>query len=1101
MTPRVGKRRHTLHELLLAITESAIARNFDHGALVRGRSYAVRGMVLEVNVHEDGERVDVFGSVAGTGSSPYDVSVLVAPHPHGLRLDGRCTCPVGHNCKHAAAVLMTARQRAERASVVPSVPAWRKGLDSLLHELEVDGPNRPARPGVALRFNLPRPSTSRYAARVRPEISLLPVRQGSRKSWVKSGISWSQVHYAHLRNEFDPDQLAVLASVAAAIGPTPGRDAWLTDAGPQLWSILRRADEIGMSLVPHGRLSSIELLDDPLALSADVIGTGAASRISVGVWHDDRHLSGDSVRLIGRQPHGVALLVPTVADSTAQSPKQRLLLAPLAGRIPDAVRQLHAQGGSLEVPAEDRETFERDYLPRLRNRMPLSSSDGSVLLPDQVAPDLRLSVAWRSATDVGLVWSWVYRAEQERVFDLDSGDPAHGVRRFGAESRLLAALDLDAVATELLCGAGGALVPRQDITDLWALMLGEAVLPALRAGGQVEIVEEGERPDYRAAVGEPEIEFMLSEPAAGGEPGDEHTDWLDLEVVIQVDGEQVPLPHVLAALTTGQERLILPSGLHLSLDRPEFERLAKLVAAAAEIKEQEAGGVRVGRHDLGLWAELAELGVVDAQAEQWVAAARALTRLEGLPDVDPIGLKSELRSYQRDGFQWLVQLWQSGLGGILADDMGLGKTLQTLALIGHARASGAAPFLVVAPTSVMTAWAHEAATHTPGLVVRIVDASAARRGCALADAVAGADLVVTSYTLFRLEAGAYADLSWGGLVLDEAQAIKNHQGKTYQAVRKLDVPFRLAVTGTPFENRLMELWSLLSVVAPGLYPWPRRFGDLVVKPIEKYGDQAALDRFRARIRPFILRRTKDLVAADLPAKQEQVLEVVLGAKHQRVYDTHLQRERQTILGLVDDFDSNRVAIFSSLTKLRQLSLDAALVDPEHELLGSAKLDALVEHLVEVTAEAHRALVFSQFTGFLKRARSRLEEQGIACRYLDGSTRDRRAEIDAFKAGGADAFLISLKAGGVGLTLTEADYVFVLDPWWNPATEAQAVDRAHRIGQRRPVMVYRLVAAGTIEEKVMELKQRKAALFASVFEGDGAMGTGIDADDVRSLFDE
>ena len=336
-------------------------------------------------------------------------------------------------------------------------------------------------------------------------------------------------------------------------------------------------------------------------------------------------------------------------------------------------------------------------------------------------------------------------------------------------------------------------------------------------------------------------------------------------------------------------------------------------------------------------------------------------------------------------------------------------------------------------------------------------------------------------------------------MLDEAQQVKNHQGKTYQAVRSLDVPFRLALTGTPFENRLVELWSLLSVVAPGLYPRPDRFRETVATPVERYGDQAALARFRARIRPFLLRRTKSLVAADLPPKQEQVLEVTLGARHRRVYDSHLQRERQLILGLAEDFGRNQVAIFSALTRLRLLSLDAGLVDPEHDALGSAKIDALVEHLHEMAAEGHRALVFSQFTRFLGRVRERLQAEGLDTVYLDGTTRDRPAVVTEFREGTAPVFLISLKAGGVGLTLTEADYVFVLDPWWNPAVEAQAIDRTHRIGQQRPVMVYRLVAADTIEQKVMELKARKAALFQRVVDGDGAMSSAVTAADVRALF--
>ncbi|MGZ4783771.1 MAG: DEAD/DEAH box helicase, partial [Oryzihumus sp.] len=582
---------------------------------------------------------------------------------------------------------------------------------------------------------------------------------------------------------------------------------------------------------------------------------------------------------------------------------------------------------------------------------------------------------------------------------------------------------------------------------------------------------------------------------------DARTDWLELEVVITVDGQAIALGQLLEALTNGRTRVILKNGWHVAVDRPEFAHLAELVQAAGELHEQPRDGVRVSHHDLGLWDELAEIGLVDEQAAQWVRAAQALRSLSTLPTPEPVGLQATLRSYQREGFHWLAFLWESGLGGILADDMGLGKTLQTLALVAYARSRGAGPFLVVAPTSVVSTWAHEAARFTPGLVVRTVTESHSRRGTTIAELADGADVVVTSYTLYRLEADAYVPLGWGGLVLDEAQTVKNHNGKTYQAVRRLDVPFRLAVTGTPMENRLMELWSLLSIVAPGLYPWPQRFVELVANPVERLGDKQVLERFRRRIRPFLLRRTKELVASDLPPKQEQVLEVSLTSRHRKIYETHLQKERQTVLGLVEDFDKHRIAIFRSLTRLRQLSLDAALVDPAYDGVGSAKTDVLTDHLLEVVSEGHRALVFSQFTSFLKRVRTRLEAEQIATAYLDGSTRNRGAVVDGFKRGEAEVFLISLKAGGVGLTLTEADYCFVLDPWWNPAVEAQAVDRAHRIGQQRPVMVYRMVATDTIEEKVMELKARKAALFAQVVDDGELMSSALGADDVRALFED
>jgi SNF2 family DNA or RNA helicase len=268
--------------------------------------------------------------------------------------------------------------------------------------------------------------------------------------------------------------------------------------------------------------------------------------------------------------------------------------------------------------------------------------------------------------------------------------------------------------------------------------------------------------------------------------------------------------------------------------------------------------------------------------------------------------------------------------------------------------------------------------------------------------------------------------------------------------------------------------------------------------VERDRDDARLRQLQRRIRPFLLRRTKEAVAAELPPKQEQVLEVELTPKHMRIYQTYLQRERQKVLGLIDDLDRNRFTILRSLTLLRRLSLDPALVDEAHEGVPAAKVDLLLDDLTELVAEGHRALVFSQFTSFLGRIRARLEQAGVPYAYLDGATTHRDQAVARFTDGDAPVFLISLKAGGFGLNLTEADYCFVLDPWWNPASEAQAVDRAHRIGQSRKVMVYRMVAKDTIEEKVMALKARKAELFGSVF-GDGEVGgAGLTADEIRDL---
>jgi SNF2 family DNA or RNA helicase len=435
--------------------------------------------------------------------------------------------------------------------------------------------------------------------------------------------------------------------------------------------------------------------------------------------------------------------------------------------------------------------------------------------------------------------------------------------------------------------------------------------------------------------------------------------------------------------------------------------------------------------------------------------------------------------------------------------MGLGKTLQTLALVQRAKDRGEldAPFLVVAPTSVLSTWEDEARRFAPGLSVAVVEATTRRRRAALGPLVESADLVVTSYAVFRIDADAFRSHRWAGLVLDEAQTVKNSSSQTYQAARRLRAPFKLVVTGTPLENSLMDLWSLLSIAAPGLYPRRDQFSEHYRRPIELGGDVELLGRLRRRIRPIMLRRTKEQVAPDLPPKQVQVLPVPLAGPHQRVYDQHLQRERQRVLRLLDDADANRIDILAALTRLRQLALDPSLVDEAHAgLAQSAKVSELVDHLSELRTEGHRALVFSQFTGYLRLVEAGLGEAGIETSYLDGSTRGRRQVIGDFRKGTQTAFLISLKAGGTGLTLTEADYVFILDPWWNPATEEQAIDRTHRIGQTKPVMVYRMVSAGTIEEKVVALQERKRDLFTRVVEGGDPLGGVITDDDIRALLD-
>jgi superfamily II DNA or RNA helicase len=789
----------------------------------------------------------------------------------------------------------------------------------------------------------------------------------------------------------------------------------------------------------------------------------------------------ESALFIGEPAHGI---VSWDRRGTA-GPVMRL--APLARSLPISARKA-LTAPNIRIPGEQEGRFFAEFYPGLVRQIDVAAAGPTVSLPEVGAPTLtvtlspeshhRLRVSWEWVVEVGggrhgePLWSPALSDERvdllQRVADLVA-PRLPGLLESGPLGRRVA-------ADSVLCG------------DLLIHFLSTVVAELTELG--VSVIEPDGDWELQETSAAPIITF--ADATEGAEQ-----DWFDLSVRVDVGDEQVDFETLFVALARDQSYLILPSGVYFGLDRPEFQQLRDLITESRALTDSPPGVLRVGRFQAGIWDELGELGEIAGQAADWQRAVAALSEAGVLLDQPvPTEVRAELRPYQQEGFRWLAALHDNGLGGILADDMGLGKTLQTLALLCHARKHGR--FLVVAPASVVHNWTAEALRFTPDLDVRAINQTAARRGAGLAEAIGQADVVVTSYTLFRLEYDDYAALDWAGLVLDEAQFVKNPQSQAYKKARSLPALFKIAITGTPMENNLAELWALCSIAAPGLFPRLDRFTEYYRHPIEREHDQDRLAQLRRRIRPLVLRRRKTEVAAELPAKQVQVIEVDLSPGHRKVYQRYLQRERQKVLGLLGDLEKNRFEIFRSLTLLRQASLDVALVSEQHRTVSSTKLDLLEEQLTDIVAEGHRTLVFSQFTRFLGSARERLEQAGIACAYLDGKTRDRKRVIGEFKTGAAPVFLISLKAGGFGLNLTEADYCILLDPWWNPATEAQAVDRVHRIGQTRNVMVYRLVARDTIEEKVMALQARKAELFAGVMDGGEFASAALSAADIREL---
>ena len=578
---------------------------------------------------------------------------------------------------------------------------------------------------------------------------------------------------------------------------------------------------------------------------------------------------------------------------------------------------------------------------------------------------------------------------------------------------------------------------------------------------------EGEALKVSRTVGAQKLSIKISQKR----------DWFEVSGKIEVDEDLVvDMRDVLARLDRARGRFVpLDNGRFIALTEDLQRQLRRLEG----VSEETAGGRRL--HGLASMAvdDLVEsAGKVQADKHWRELAARIRAAGSHTPKV-PAALQAELRDYQAEGFAWMSRLANLQMGACLADDMGLGKTVQTIAVILEQQAHGAC--LVVAPTSVCHNWEVELARFAPTMNVHRL--AGVQDRAALIKSMGPGDVLIASYGLLHQEDEALTGRAWNMLVLDEAQNLKNADTKRAKASQKIEAKFRVALSGTPIENYLDELWSLFNTINPGLLGARESFQRRFAGPIERDRKPSARDALRALIRPFILRRTKSAVLSELPPRTELTIAVQLPDDERAFYEAMRRQAMETIAALDGPAGQRKIHILAEIGKLRRLCCHPALIDPK-TTLESAKQAAFLDLTDELLRNRHKALVFSQFLGHLEKMRDALDARGVRYQYLDGSVpAEARAErVAAFQAGEGDLFLISLKAGGVGLNLTAADYVIHLDPWWNPAVEDQASDRAHRIGQSRPVTVYRLVVEDSIEERILDLHKHKRDLAADLLDG-------------------
>ncbi|MBR0566624.1 DEAD/DEAH box helicase [Azoarcus sp. L1K30] len=1060
-------------------SEADIATWLGQRELEKGRAYVRATSDLQL----EGELLTA--QVQGTVRLPYRVAIRINPHPlAGRTLLSSCSCPVGGSCKHVAATLIAWLNRRRdpnrpREQVLAWVDAFRAASGQ---SAAVAARNTSTTHGLRYLIRL-QPETRRYV------VSCFKVRL-DRQGQIRSAESWSNFERAldAPPSFIDDTDLDILRLLWAHRPRGMHDDTALPLAGRNEQALLE-------ALLDSGRVHFDDLMSPVL--------TAAAERPGQLEWittSDGRRAP--ALRVEPPAELVMPLVPPWYVERKSNQAGPITLQAP-----PEQVVRLLALPPL--TPAESELVAEtlRELAPALPG--PASSDAPTVRIGGPAIAVLRIGsadvfgVSFRNYPRYGVdIFDYATLAFRYGALTIDAHDTAlfHALPD-GRTARLERDAEFEAAAARRLTRCGLNTVPPGKVQTGYDLlppnMLGLSEeedwahftareLPLLRAEGwEVDMPA-----DFRHhATDIDDIVLDVDEDENG---------WLDISPGIEVDGRPVALAPLLSTLFA-QDGRWLSGGLeqigddesiflhHEELGRLRIpaRRLKPLVRALVDLFDSPGDPMRLPAFDA---ARLADLELPGRGAETLAALAARIRNAEGIKSVrTPRGFKAELRPYQLEGLAWLQHLVRHNLAGILADDMGLGKTAQALAHLLTEKQAGRLdqPALVILPTSLVFNWQAEAKRFAPRL--KVLNLHGADRHARF-DELDGVDVALTTYPLLWRDAEALQAREWSLLILDEAQTVKNAASKGAQVIRQIRARHRLGLTGTPLENHLGELWAQFDFLLPGFLGDLKQFTRVWRTPIEKHGDTVRRDLLAARLKPFILRRRKEDVATELPPKTIIVRSVALEGGQRDLYETVRAAMNEKIRGEIASrgFARSQIVILDALLKLRQVCCDPRLLKSPAaaRVAERAKLDMLMDMLPELIDEGRRILVFSQFTQMLSLIAAELDAAQIGWVSLTGDTRDRRIPVEDFQKGRAPVFLISLKAGGVGLNLTAADTVIHYDPWWNPAAENQATDRAHRIGQDKPVFVFKLICAGSIEERILNLQDKKAALAAGVLSEDG-----------------